>query len=79
MTGGRKNAFGSDQAWRATINLPIVNVVPGDVNLDGEITLGDGILLNRYLLGEVDLNSQQLASAESSDDVVVNLGDLKTK
>lgn len=40
----------------------------GDVNLDGEVTLADSILLMKYIAGSVDLNAQALLNADCNSD-----------
>lgn len=76
ISGGGTNPSGFSQGWRATINLPIVTVVLGDLNLDGISTAADALILERYLLGEIGLNGEQAANADMNEDGIVDLGDL---
>ena len=48
----------------------------GDVNLDGEVTVTDATMLQKYLEGQIDFNNVQLAVADYNGDGVVNYKDL---
>ena len=47
----------------------------GDVNNDGEITLGDAVLLYAYVRGKTDLTADQLSRCDLNNDGTVSLGD----
>lgn len=74
VVGKGINPSGSEQGWRAEINL--TPVIGGDINLDGNVTQGDAILLERYLLDDISLNPQQLNNADISSNGIIDLGDL---
>jgi len=44
------------------------NVLLGDVNVDGEVDITDAVLLNKKLAGAVELNAQQTANADTTND-----------
>ena len=48
----------------------------GDVDLDGEVTIIDAILLMQYVSGNTALSSKQLRAADVNADSVVNVGDV---
>ena len=50
-------------------------IVPGDVNLDGQVTSADAVLLARALVGLVKLNDQQMLCADLNDDEVITSAD----
>ena len=60
------------------VQVDITSVPPlaGDVNLDGEITLADAILLMQYVAGNSPLSSRQLKAADVNKDSAVNVGDV---
>ena len=47
----------------------------GDVNNDGDITLGDAVLLYAYVRGKTDLTADQLSRCDLNNDGTVSLGD----
>ncbi len=52
------------------------NDLIGDTNLDGRVGVQDIIKLNKYLLGQVQLNAQALRNATCKDDGSVNTDDI---
>lgn len=52
------------------------DTIPGDVNLDGTVTLTDVVLLQKYLLGETALTKRQANAADVKQDKLVNGMDL---
>lgn len=50
--------------------------LPGDVNLDGQVTVADATLLLRWILGLTDLTPQQLAAADVNGAAGVKLADV---
>ena len=57
-------------------SITIANVVPGDVNGDGERTNLDVIYLARSLLGLVTLNDSQKSAADVNGDGIVSNADV---
>lgn len=57
-------------------SITITDVVPGDVNGDGERTNADVIYLARSLLGLVTLNDSQKSAADVNDDGIVSNADV---
>lgn len=53
------------------------NIVPGDVYSDGYIGMKDAILIIRYKLDMIELNDEQVLSADFSRDGKVQLNDAK--
>lgn len=51
-------------------------VVKGDINGDGSVSISDGVLMQKYILGTEALNSVQLECADLSDDSIVNIFDM---
>ncbi|MGN0631055.1 MAG: dockerin type I repeat-containing protein [Ruminococcus sp.] len=51
------------------------DVLYGDINLDGSISVIDVIYLNKYLAGIIQFNSDQLSSADCVNDNVINSSD----
>ena len=52
------------------------DVLYGDVNLDGSVSLLDAIFLNKYQAKALDLNDQQKANADCCADEIINSADL---
>ncbi len=50
--------------------------IPGDVSLDGSVTLLDAVLLQKYLVGSVSLTTEQLTNADLTQDARTNAFDL---
>lgn len=50
-------------------------IVPGDVNLDGQVTSADAVLLARALVDLVKLNDQQMLRADINGDEVITSAD----
>ena len=57
-------------------SITITDVVPGDVNGDGERTNADVIYLARSLLGLVTLNDSQKSAADVNGDGIVSNADV---
>ena len=51
------------------------STLPGDANLDGEVTNADAVLIMRHSMGVVELTGQALINADCSGDGIVNTGD----
>ncbi|NLK69946.1 MAG: hypothetical protein GX286_00700, partial [Clostridiales bacterium] len=49
--------------------------VYGDIDLDGEIRIADIIVLNKYLLGLINLNASQRENADCSYDGNIDMAD----
>ncbi len=50
--------------------------VEGDVNLDGELSIADAVLLSSFLLNSDKLTAAQGAKADLNGDKIINAGDL---
>ena len=61
-----------DFAVEAVAPLPII----GDVNLDGEVTIQDATLLQKYLAGLATLSEEQLALADVNGDEYISISDI---
>ena len=59
-------ASGSDCAWIDNVSYSgqHISYQPGDVDMDGQITLRDSILVTRYALGLIDLSAEQQLIAD---------------
>ena len=59
-------ASGSDCAWIDNVSYSgqYNSIQPGDVDMDGQITLRDSILVTRYALGLIDLSAEQQLIAD---------------
>ena len=51
-------------------------VVPGDLNQDGICSAADLVMLQKYLLGDLELIQEQALRADMTQDQVVNGFDL---
>ena len=51
-------------------------ILTGDVNLDGIINITDIIYLNKYIVGTIRFNSDQLRAADCYQDNIINSADL---
>ncbi|MDY5797409.1 MAG: dockerin type I repeat-containing protein, partial [Eubacteriales bacterium] len=51
------------------------STLPGDANLDGEVTNADAVLIMRHSMGVVELTGHALLNADCSGDGIVNTGD----
>ncbi|MBS4020834.1 MAG: dockerin type I repeat-containing protein [Dethiobacter sp.] len=51
-------------------------VLPGDVNGDGVVNVGDAILVLRHVVNLITLNETQLAAADVNNDGVVDIADV---
>ena len=51
-------------------------LLKGDVNLDNTVNIKDVVLMQRYLLGMISLNEQQLEYADYNDDGKFSLADI---
>ena len=56
----------------------ITNLKYGDVNLDGEISIVDAVLLNKYLVNGASLTDQSVANADCYKDGKPNANDTLT-
>ena len=52
------------------------NVLYGDVNLDGSVSLIDVVFLNKFIAGAITLNENQEANAACCDDSSLNTLDV---
>ena len=59
-----------------TTAAPIPEPLIGDVNLNGEVTVADAVLLSKALYTEVTLNESQAAQADMNADRKINAVDL---
>ncbi len=50
--------------------------ISGDVDLDGELTLQDALMLQMYLIGQAELSEKQMIRADYNGDATVNLKDV---
>lgn len=59
-------------------NFSVISTIysTGDLNGDGEITIADGVLLERYILGMGTLTSEQLKYADLTGDSSVDVYDM---
>ena len=48
----------------------------GDINLDKTVNIKDVVLMQRYLLGMISLNEQQLEYADYNNDGKFSLADI---
>lgn len=62
----------------ATTTLDTTEVLYGDVNLDGNITLSDVVLLSKYISGGVTLNDAAKANANANGNGTADSGDVLT-
>ena len=82
ITGSSDNGYGFSQpAYFAYDDVAVrFEKTPtpgllGDVNNDGDITLGDAVLLYAYVRGKTDLTADQLSRCDLNNDGTVSLGD----
>ena len=59
-----------------TSTVPSGDVVYGDINLDGAISLLDVIFINKYLANALDLSDVQMKNADCCNDGAVNGADV---
>ena len=57
-----------------TINVSL-NIMEGDVNLDGYVTITDAMLIAQYKAGLLILTEEQLQCADTTDDGIVSIAD----
>ncbi len=65
-----------DGAWIVPESGQEPQVLLGDVNLDGSVSVADAVLLRKYLVGIEILSQEQLAHADVHADAKVNVYDL---
>ena len=82
ITGSSDNGYGFSQpAYFAYDDVAVrfektpTTGLLGDVNNDGDITLGDAVLLYAYVRGKTDLTADQLSRCDLNNDGTVSLGD----
>ena len=51
-------------------------ILAGDVNLDGRVSVLDGVILQKYLLNQYNLSKYEFERADLNQDGVVNIYDL---
>ena len=56
-------------------NVTVVDSLCGDVNLDGKISLGDAVQLNKFVSGIISLNETSLYNSDCLDDNTVIASD----
>ncbi len=66
-----------------TVQIPInlsvgEGALPGDVNTDGVVNVLDVVQIVNYVLGNLEFNASQVASADMNDDGIVNVLDIVT-
>lgn len=59
-----------------TIESPTTQFIPGDANNDGRISVVDGVLIQKHVLGLKTLNKQQCIVCDLNHDGKVNSSDL---
>ena len=52
------------------------DVIPGDVNLDGEITIADAVLARNIILTPTEYSAAQRAAADYNEDGMVDEADV---
>ena len=77
---GKKNLVNEEgsyvkAAYKAG-EVEVVSGILGDINGDKDITIADVVLLNRYVLGKVSLNSDKKKLADINSDGDVTIGDV---
>ena len=60
---------------RIAVAIPYEDVI-GDVNLDGEFSVADLVLMQRYLLGSENFNKKQFAAADLNSDGNADIYDM---
>ncbi|SEH40723.1 Carbohydrate binding module (family 6) [Ruminococcus flavefaciens] len=60
---------------RIAVAIPVEDI-EGDVNLDGEFSVADLVLMQKYLLGAASFNKQQFAAADLNRDEIIDIYDL---
>ena len=63
------------------INIPVTllvqdNLLIGDVTMDGQINVADFVTLVTYILGQINLNDNQLWAADINTDNSINVADI---
>lgn len=59
--------------------IPDTSYIPfqsGDINLDELINVQDVVFVINYILGQIDLNQQQISLADLNDDQLINVQDI---
>ena len=77
---GKKNLVNEEgsyvkAAYKAG-EVEVISGILGDINGDKDITIADVVLLNRYVLGKVSLNSDKKKLADINSDGDVTIGDV---
>ena len=72
---------GSDCAWIDNIEFPPgsaepMNIAFGDLNLDNIVNILDVIVTVNYVMGQIDLNNEQMQNADMNLDREINVFDL---
>ncbi len=73
-TTGSKTTSATTTTTTGTNTTPL-DVLHGDVNLDGGVSLIDLVYLNKFLAKSMTFNEQQMANASCLDDGEINAGD----
>jgi hypothetical protein len=60
---------------RIAVAIPVKDI-EGDVNLDGEFSVADLVLMQKYLLGAASFNKQQFTAADLNKDEIIDIYDL---
>lgn len=81
LNGGETLTLGTDGGLNESVNYIVLAgayqaSVKGDVNLDGQVTVADAVLLQQYLLTAKTLTPEQAANADMQDDGTLNAVDL---
>ncbi len=57
------------------VTVGLDDVLPGDINQDGEVTVGDAVLLLRYLVKIDQLSPRQMQAADFNGNGLINISD----
>ncbi|MDD6268713.1 MAG: glycoside hydrolase family 9 protein [Oscillospiraceae bacterium] len=76
-SGSDTTTSGSNTTTTTTTKTSNISgdVLIGDTNLDGTVSMIDVIYLNKYLAGVIKFNDQQMANAQCAADGQINSGD----
>ncbi len=71
-----RNSYAHQYAVDNNINYELIDPYElGDVNRDGEISIADATLIQKYLVGNSELDNEQLALADTNKDGNVDISD----
>ncbi|MCF0229852.1 MAG: leucine-rich repeat protein, partial [Parasporobacterium sp.] len=80
LNEGKKNLTDEDGIYvpaRYTAGgVEIISGKRGDINGDDDITIADVVLLNRYVLGKIELSSDRHQLADTNEDGDITIGDV---